>query len=301
MMERRILPQAHAATARRRGRLAAALLMALSLGGCQKKTSASAAPAALPSPSPTRTGANPVDAAASAPDAGATGPDARGGESAEAGAADPESAAGGGRAPEEIPCADPRPLAAVCRCLRDYVEGWGDGVKGTCETERRIAEVQILRVKTTDRHAGIQYFIVHEGPGGASVLKLLEHHTPGGGGVYRDFSIKEARARALGPGRVLWIDTIVVETEISFSSRGDPTSKRELSRSEGVTVCALTTPARRAPFCLERFPVRERGIDEATGRTWERVHDLRLDEDGAVSHLPVSGAGADRATRHKLW
>jgi hypothetical protein len=189
----------------------------------------------------------------------------------------------------------------VCPCLRAYVEGWGEGVKGTCATDRRIAEVQIVRVSTADRHAGHQYFIVHEGPHGASVLKRLEHHVPGGGGVYRDFSIKEARVQALGPSRVLRIDTTVVENEISPSSKGHPASKRELSRTESVTVCALTTPAQRAPFCLESFPLRERGDDGASGGTWERVYDLRLDEDGTVSHLPVRGAGTARATRHKLW
>lgn len=201
----------------------------------------------------------------------------------------------------DVPCAEVQPAAQICACLRKHVESWGEGVRATCDTDRKIGEARIVRITTADRHAGVQYFIVHDGPKGSAVLALLEHHVPGGGGVYRDFSIKDARVQAIGAGRVLRVDTTVVETEITFAPSSAVGKKRELSRDETTTLCALAAPALRAPFCLERLPAREQGLDAASGETWDRVYDLKLAADGGVAHLPVRGTGTDAPGRFKLW
>lgn len=183
----------------------------------------------------------------------------------------------------------------MCDCLREHVESWGEGVKATCKTARSTKEFRIVEVSTTDRHAGTQYFVVHEGSDGAVVLGLLEHHVPGGGGVYRDFKIDDARVEKVGAGRVLRIATTLVEREVEVGK-----TERELSRDENVTLCTLSTPAGGTAPCI-RLALRERGIDEVTGKPWERVYELELDPEGSVSHVPKKGTATEPTTHHRLW
>ena len=204
------------------------------------------------------------------------------------------------QAKEPPPCANRRPLAEVCPCLRAHVSSWGEGITSTCRVARRIDDARILQVSTQDRHAGVQWFIAQEGPSGTSVLALLAHHVPGGGGVYRTFTIDDARVEKLGGGRVLRVDATEVETEIPAGKRG-ASAKRELGRSTLVTICALGKPAGGDPECLDALPLRERGVDEDTGRLWERTYDLRIDDRGKVSHVPLKGGPGDKATSHDLF
>jgi hypothetical protein len=91
-------------------------------------------------------------------------------------------------------------------------------VKTVCETERRVGAARIVRVATADPNAGTQYFVVHDHAAGSAVLARLEHHIPGGRGVYRDFRINGARLETIGRASVLRIDSTLVETELLFQS-----------------------------------------------------------------------------------